>query len=198
MSYTKTNEKIWDISLLGMFTAIVVVLQLFAPAIKIGMFSFSLVLLPIVIGAALADSPLAGGWLGLVFGGAVLLSPETVPFWQFSAVGTVVVVLSKGILAGLAAGVVYRLLAKKNKTAAVIAAAVVCPVVNTGVFALGSYLFFWQLIKEWAGAAEYANAAAYLFLIIIGLNFLLELGTNLLLSPVAVRLIQFGKGKALR
>ena len=47
----KKNTKI--IAGTGLLTAIVVVLQLFGSAIKFGPFSISLVLLPIVVGAAL-------------------------------------------------------------------------------------------------------------------------------------------------
>ena len=58
---------------LGLMTAIVIVLQLVGGAIRFGTFSISLVLLPIVVGAALYGRG-AGAWLGFVFGAAVILS----------------------------------------------------------------------------------------------------------------------------
>ncbi|MBO5326582.1 MAG: ECF transporter S component, partial [Clostridia bacterium] len=51
----------------AMLTALVVVLQLVGSFIRFGPFSISLVLIPIVIGAATCG-PYIGAWLGLVFG----------------------------------------------------------------------------------------------------------------------------------
>jgi hypothetical protein len=72
----------------------------------------------------------------------------------------------------------------------VIAAAVVCPVVNTGVFLLGCQVFFLETISAWGAAAGFENAASYMFLGLAGVNFLIELGVNILLAPVIVRLIK--------
>ena len=52
---------------MGILTAIVIVLQFVASAIKFGPFSITLVLAPIIIGAALYGWK-AGAWLGAVFG----------------------------------------------------------------------------------------------------------------------------------
>ena len=57
----------------GLFAAIIVVLQLIGGGIRFGTFSISLVLVPIVVGTAVYGWQM-GGWLGLVFGAAVLLS----------------------------------------------------------------------------------------------------------------------------
>ncbi|MGN1128314.1 MAG: ECF transporter S component, partial [Candidatus Flemingiibacterium sp.] len=133
-------SKVQKLTLLALLTAIVVVLQLLGSFIRFGGFSISLVLVPIVIGAALLGVG-AGGWLGLVFGVTVLLSGDAALFLGFNVPGTIIAVLGKGVLAGLAAGAVYRLLEGKNTLLATIAAAVVCPVVNTGVFFIGCYAF---------------------------------------------------------
>ncbi len=61
------NEKTKKIVGIGIFTAIVVVLQLLGSFIRFGTFSISLVLIPIVVGAALYGIG-AGAWLGLAFG----------------------------------------------------------------------------------------------------------------------------------
>ncbi len=93
----------------GLFTAIVVVLQYLGSFIKFGPFSISLVLVPIVIGAALYGRT-AGAWLGFVFSVVVLLQPDTALFYQANFAGTIITVLLKGTLAGLLAGVVYKAL----------------------------------------------------------------------------------------
>ena len=183
--------------LLAIFTAIVVVLQFIGAFIRFGPFSISLVLLPIVVGTALTGVG-AGAWLGFVFGFAVLMSGDAAPFMAVSPLATVLVVLLKGTLAGLAAGAVYRAFEKKGKTVAAVLAAIVCPIVNTGVFILGTYVFFLPTIKTWGTAEGFSNATAYIFIGMVGVNFLFELGSNLLLSPVIIRLIQYGQDRRTR
>ena len=173
---------------MGILTAIVIVLQVFASAIKFGQFSITLVLAPIIIGAALFG-PLAGGWLGLVFGIVVLFQPDTSTFLTINAFGTVVVCLLKGLLAGLAAGVVYHLLKEKNETAAVVTAGIVCPVVNTGVFLLGCLVFFLDTVRSWGAGAGYENVGAYFLFGFVGINFVVELAINLVLSATIVRIL---------
>ncbi len=177
---------------LGLFTAIVVVLQLLAVGLRaLGLFSISLVLVPIVVGAA-AYGKKGGAWLGFVFGLAVLLSGDANVFLAIDPVGTVVTVLLKGIACGFFAGLCYYLLRQKNFLA-VLVAAVVCPVVNTGVFLLGCRVFFFDAVSQWAAAAGFENVGAYMLIGLIGINFFIELGVNLVLAPVANRLIAFNK-----
>lgn len=177
---------------LGLFTAIVVVLQIFASGIRVGVFSVSLVLLPIVVGAALYGWK-GGGWLGFVFGLTVLLSGDAALFLSVDPFGAIVTVLVKGTACGLLAGLVYKLLRGFGKTLPVMAAAIICPLVNTGLFLLGCKLFFMDTISGWAASAGYESAGTYMILGLAGGNFLIELGIDLVLSPVIVRLIRIGK-----
>ena len=181
---------------MGILTAIVIVLQFVASAIKFGPFSITLVLAPIIIGAALYGWK-AGAWLGAVFGIMVLATGDAAAFLAINAPGTVITCILKGALAGLAAGIVYKLLAKKNQLAAVITAGIVCPVVNTGCFLLGCLLFFLDTVKEWGAGAGYENVGAYLLFGFVGLNFLVEMGINLVLSTAIVRILKIvNKGGA--
>ncbi len=177
---------------IAVFTAIVVVLQLMGAFIRFGPFSISLVLIPIVVGAALYG-PGAGAWLGFVFGAVVLLSGDAGPFLAVNVLGTIVTVLAKGALAGLAAGLVFRAFQERRSMLAVTLSAIVCPVVNTGVFLLGCLLFFLPTIREWGAAAGFPNVGAYMILGLVGGNFLFELLLNLILSPVIYRLICIGR-----
>ena len=177
---------------IGLFTAIVAVLQFIGGGIKFGMFSISLVLVPIVVGSAVYGWK-AGAWLGFAFGGAVLLSGDAAAFLAINVPATVGVVLAKGLLCGLVAGLVYKLLEKVNRYVAVFAAAIICPVVNTGVFLLGCQFFFLETVAQWGEALGFENAAAYMFLGLAGVNFLIELGVNIVLAPMIVRLIRSGK-----
>ena len=97
-------------------------------------------------------------------------------------------------LAGLLSGLVYKALENKNRTLAVAVAAVVCPVVNTGVFLIGCLLFFMETIGGWADAMGFgANVGQYMIVGLVGANFIFELLFNVVLSPVVVRLIRIGK-----
>lgn len=178
---------------LGLFTAIVVVLQLLAVGLRVlGLFSISLVLVPIVVGAAVYGWK-GGAWLGFAFGLSVLLSGDAAAFLAVDAPGTIATVLAKGVCCGFAAGLVYKLLAKKNTALAVGAAAVVCPIVNTGVFLLGCLVFFMDTIRAWGAAAGFENVGSYMILGLVGANFLIEFAVDLVLIPVITRLIRVGK-----
>ena len=193
MTQTNARFNLRQITLGAMLTAIVVLLQVLANFIQpVPGVSITLVLVPIVVGAALLG-PLWGGWLGFVFALTVLLSGGAASFLPISFFGTVLTVIVKGVCAGLAAGCVYALLEKKNQYLAIICAAVVCPAVNTGIFFLGCRLFFWDTVSTWGVAAGYENTAAFLFLGLAGINFLIELGINVVLAPVILRLVRLGK-----
>lgn len=179
----------------AVLTAIVVVLQFMAPLFRFTAFSLSFVLVPIVLGAALCGVGVST-WLGFVFGVVVLISGDAASFLAVDIAGTIVTVLAKGIACGFAAGVVYKLLEKKSVFLAVLAAAVACPITNTGVFLLGCLVFFLDTIKEWGTALGYENAVAYMFLGLAGVSFIIELFINIVLSPVIVRLINLRKKAA--
>ncbi len=176
--------------LCAIMTALVIILQFMGAFIKLGTFSISLVLVPIVIGAAICGVG-AGGWLGFVFGVVVLLSGDAAAFLAVSVPGTIITVLVKGIACGLLAGLTYKLLEKYNTFVAVVAAACICPIVNTGVFLIGCLIFFMDTVAMWAEAAGLSgDVGRYMIIGLVGANFLFELLFNIVLSPVIVRLLK--------
>lgn len=181
---TKTQKVVGT----GLFTAIIVALQMLASAIKFGPFSITLVLAPIVIGAALYGIG-AGAWLGLTFGVTVLISGDAAAFLTINPIGTVLTVIAKGMVAGIVAAVIYKAIEKKNKTVAVVAAGIACPIVNTGIFLIGCYLFF----REWLIAVFGTTGFATVITGLVSVNFAVELGINMLLASVIVRIIDLGK-----
>lgn len=174
---------------LGLLTAIVVVMQFISMGLRFGTFSITLTLIPIVVGAALYGW-VSGAWLGFVFGVSVLLTGDANAFLAVNIPGTITTVLVKGILAGLCAGLVYELISKKNQIAAVLVSAVIAPVVNTGIFILGSYVFFFDYLS---GLAEGTNLFVFILVALVGINFFIELGTNLVLNPAILQIIRIGK-----
>lgn len=190
----KTNRQAEKIALTALLTALVAILSYFGGFIKIGgLASISLTLIPVVLGAALQGA-WVGAWLGLVSGAVFFMTADAAFWFGLSIPGTVITVLLKGALSGLCAGLVYQLLAKKNRYLAVFASAVVAPVVNTGIFLLGCLVFFMDTVS--AGAlAEGTSVAAYLLVAFVGLNFVFELLANVILSPVILRLLNIRKKK---
>ena len=173
---------------ISIMSAIVVVLQLLGQFIKFGPVSVSLVLIPIVVGAAMYG-PTAGAVLGGVFSIVVLLQPDTAFFYGISFFGTVITVLVKGTLAGLLSGLTFQMLRHKNEWVAVGLAAMVCPLVNTGIFALGCRLFFWDALAQMGNG----NAMFALLTIMIGFNFVAEFAVNVICSPIIVRILHAAK-----
>ena len=188
---TKNSQAVKNLAIGGILTALVVVLQMLGQFIKLGPFAISLVLIPIVLGAALCDYKIST-WLGFIFG-VVVLFTDAAAFLAVSVPGTIITVLVKGTLCGLVAGLIYKLFEKKNRYLAVTLAAIACPIVNTGIFLLGCVVFFLDTIKEWGAAGGFTNVAQFLIVGMVGLNFLVELSVNIFLSPIVVRLLDFSK-----
>lgn len=183
------NNKVKNIVGIGLFSAIVVVLQLIFGNVTIGGTPINPVLVPVVVGGAIYGWK-AGAWLGFLSGVAILITGAAALFMGFHLEGTIITVLLKGTLSGLAAAAVYGLLHRKNETLAVFTAAVVCPLVNTGIFLLGCWVFF---LKDLTAMANGANVFGYILTVFVGINILVEVGINVLLSPAITRLIKIGK-----
>ena len=183
----------------AMFAAVVVVLQTFV-AIPVGVFTITLTLVPIMLGAILFG-PASGAILGATFGITVAVQVATgaageasfVMFTQAPFI-TIVLCILKGTAAGWVSGLIYKALAKNEKNKlAVILSAVACPIVNTGIFCLGLTVFYNNLLNTWAIGGGYANAFTFIMLSLIGLNFIIEFAVNVLLIPVALRMIKIVK-----
>lgn len=186
------KRKSMGIAILGLFAAITVVLQILSYSVKIGTFNLSLVLIPIILAATLYG-PKYGAILGGVFGVVVTLASafgldtggqilfQSAPFL------TTLVCMVKGVLAGFLAGVISTPFMKKgNSFLGVIMAAIVTPIVNTGVFVLGMFVCFYDTLTAWAGGTE---VVYYAVVGLVGVNFLIEFAINLLLSPAVLRVI---------
>ena len=69
-----------------------------------------------------------------------------------------------------------------------IAAGIVSPVVNTGLFLLGLFFLFPTYLEAWAtGAGQ--TVITYMIFTMVSINFVLELLINLVLSTVIVRVV---------
>ena len=191
---TQRRSQIQKLALMALLTAMVAVLAYFGGFIKIGgLASISLTLIPVVIGSALCGSG-AGAWLGGVSGVIFFATPDAAFWFGLSIPGTIITVMVKGILAGFCAGLVYKLLEKHNRYLAVIASAIVCPLVNTGIFLVGCLIFFMDAVKSMA-LSEGVSIFAYLIIFFVGLNFVFELLANIIVSPAILRIINIREKK---
>ncbi len=191
---SKANKKFdtYRLTALGILTAIIIVLQIFSTFVKFGPFSITLALIPIVIGAAMFGAG-AGAYLGAVFGVVVLLmcvfgaDVGGAMVWNASPLLCALLVILKGTLAGFEAGVHYRALESSNKIVATVVAALVSPLVNTGIFILGMMIFFKDILAAWAGGSD---VLYYIIFVMTGVNFLVEVGTNIVLCPVVAKIME--------
>lgn len=198
MSNAKTNT--FKLTGLGILTAIIIVLQVFTTFVRFGPFSITLALIPIVVGAAMYGKG-AGAYLGAVFSVVVVIMCITggdvggAMVWAANPFMCVIMCMLKGTVAGFLAGWMYELIAPKNQLLGVIIAALVSPIANTGIFIIGMLLFFKDTLAAWAGGSDLLT---YIIMGLTGVNFLVELGVNLVLSPIVVKIIEAVKkaGKA--
>lgn len=192
---TKTHAKTLKMVQIALLAAIVVILQLFFSAVRVGPVTLNFVLVPIVI-ASVFIGPLAGFCVGAFAGVTTFIQVFTSadPFYIFlmtnNPVATAVICILKTALAGLLAGFVYNGIKKlsggKSRSLGAIVPAVVCPVVNTGLFCLGMYLFFGNAFLNDAAYASVVAGNLFYFIVIIlvGWNFVIELLLNVILCPL--------------
>ncbi len=198
LSKSKSDASTRRLTGLSMLTAIVAVLTVLGTFIRFGPFTITLSLAPIVVGAALYG-PSAGAILGTVFGVVVLLTG--IAGWDggtvmlllgISPVALVLVCVLKGTGAGWVSGLVYRAISKHNEKLAVLVAGILCPVTNTGLFIIGMLLFFTSTLESWASGQ---GVLYYIIFGLTGINFLVELAINIILSSGITAIIKYTKGR---
>lgn len=188
----KTKEKTLRLVSLGILSAIIIVLQVITTYFPTKPFPITLALIPIIIGSALFDEK-AGAFLGGVFSVVVILmcvigaDVGGAMVWNANPFLCVLVCMTKGIAAGYVSGLVYRLLSKANSVVATFLAGIIAPIVNTGIFILGLVLFFRPILAQWAGGSD---TLYYILFGLTGVNFLVEVGVNMILSPVIVSILK--------
>ena len=190
------NTKIFRMVGIALLMALVLVMQFLSGIIpSVSGFSFSLVLIPVVLGAA-AFGPGAGAILGATFGAIVYINCVTgadvggAMVFQANPALCFLVVMGKGILAGLGSGFVYKIVKPRNAYLAMICAAVVCPVINTGVFLAAMFTFFIDVLSAWA---QGGNVIGYALSGLVLANFVPELIINVVFSPAGQRILHVTK-----
>lgn len=180
-----------NVTYFAILLALVVVLQLFGSVLKIGATQLSFVLVPIVL-CGMVLGPWWAATLGFVFGVIVFLQglfgadAFTAVLINDHPLITALTCLGKGFCCGLASGYCYKLVKNKDETAASFISAAICPIVNTGLFILGALL-----MSDTLSANFVADGSTVIYFLIIGcagVNFIVELGINLICAPAIHRI----------
>lgn len=180
---------------LSLLAAIIVVLQGLALGTSaLWQTSINLTLIPIALGAMILG-PGAGAFLGFVCGAVVFLcgvfnlDKFTAILFQNNPLITAGICFVKTTVAGLVAGWIYRLLKDKLPTVSVFLVSALIPIINTGLFILGSFLIT-ETIQSQFGTGSYTNILLFIVLGLALPGFVLEFPLNVVLSPALKHIIK--------
>ncbi len=183
------SKKETNVAVVGIFAALVIVLQFLSAFVKIGNFPLTLTLIPIVLGAVLYG-PKVGAILGGVFGAVVVvccftgIDPGGAILVQANPWLTSAVCIAKGILAGVLPAFVFKAFGEKHQYAGTVVSAVVAPIGNTGLFLICMLVFFKDILVSWAGGSD---TVYYIFTGLTGWNFVIETAINIVAAPLLFR-----------
>lgn len=194
---SRTSKKTLKLVELAIFIAIVFVLQIVGTVFPLSFLgvSLSFVLIPIVVGGILTGRS-GGAVLGFVFGIATVVgglsgmdafTATLINFNGLTAFWTILLCIVKATAAGFFAAAAYQLIEKKNKYAAVFTAAITAPVVNTGLFVLGSLTVLSDAISTSFAGGE--NLITFVLIVLAGKNFIAELLINVIFAPAIYSVI---------
>lgn len=193
----KTKSSILKLVQMGLLSGLIILLQTVFVIPLPGSLTLTLTMVPIVVGAVLYGAK-AGAFLGGVFG--VLVSVMAVQgqlglltnmMVAYNPVLTVAICMLKGIAAGWLAGLVNGAF-KKRPLIGIFTAAAVAPLVNTGIFVAGMLTVFRGVMLDFADGIGMGGVGALYFAIVVlvGINFVIEFGANLLLSPAISSIVK--------
>lgn len=183
MAYRGNMNKITTkhIVITGLFLALEIIFQIIGNYLQFGPVNINLSLITIVL-AGVICGPLSGAVVGFFNGLMALLSPSTLAlFMPISPIGTVLACLLKTTIAGLVAGFVFQGLRNKNKVIALLLSSALVPIINTTIFATCSLVFFRPFLESGV-SYSFPNIGAFLIFGVIGINFLFEIATTVILS----------------
>lgn len=193
------NEKTRWLVQLAMWTALTLILAFvpFLGYITIGPFSITTVHIPVIIGAVMLG-PVAGAFLGLVFGitsiiQATIQMPITAfmfsPFVPFGNFNSVIVAIVPRVLVGIFAAYIYKFIKIKDKKGyiASLTAGIVGALTNTVFVLSGVYVFFGQ---QYAASSKIPFSA--LFGVLLGV-----VATNGVVEAIVAAVVVTAVTKAL-
>ncbi len=193
------KSKISQFTSISILIAVTVVLQTLGAVfpIKVAGISISLVMIPItvaacffgikggaIIGAAFGLTVFVHSIIGLDAAGATIFAIS--PFFTFCITAV------RGMLAGVLTAVIFKLV--KNIKASwlkYMITGLCSTILNTGIFIAFYVLLFKELLVSAAEAGGYANNVfGFIIVAVVGINFIFEALTTLLLSPAVCKAVE--------
>lgn len=183
------NKRIVDCAILS---ALAIVLQLVSTLLKYGGVSLTLALVPVVIACvtlkwyglivsgALGGTILVQCIVGVDEGGSYMFSYNPV----FTVIGSVIRLLIAAAVLVLIINATEKF--NESKWRSILVSALM-PVLNTGIFIIMFVTMFNDLLYESAGATD---AFTYIIVALVGINFIVELGTCVLICPPILYALQ--------
>ena len=170
----------------AVLAALIFIFQIIGNYVSIAGISINLALIPIAIGAILY-----GPWSGLLLGAinGICVLPGSGLFLSINPFLTVLVCILKTGLAGFIAGWLFKLFKNKATVPGMFICSFIVPVINTGIFTIAAFTIFKMGLIEYFGI-EQANFASFLFVSLIGINFIFEIVSILVLSPSIVMILK--------
>ena len=176
----KNNTR--NIVITGLLLALEIIFQILGNYFKIGLVNINLTLVTVVLAGVLCG-PMSAAIVGFFNGLMALLAPDTLAiFMPINPYATVVICFAKCTVAGIVASYIYKLISRKNKFMALVTASALVPIINTGLFSLGALVFFRPFLESGVGEV-FPNIGAFLIFGVIGVNFLVELASTVILAP---------------
>lgn len=196
---TKNSERIRKTVLLAVLIAIMLLFS-FTPIdyLKVGAIEITFMCIPVAVGAILLG-PACGALLGAVFGVTSFvqcfgLSAFGTFLFSVQPVYTALVCILPRILCGYLTGLIFRAVAKhdKTKTLCYFAASLATPLLNTLLFMGALLLCFWHMDLFTAKMAEWGlpTGGVFIFLIsFIGINGAIEAAVNFLAGGAVAKAV---------
>lgn len=185
-----------NVALLGILTALVIVLQLFGSAIPMFGITLNFSLIPIALAGILLGY-VGGAIVGFVCGLVVFITtaimggePVTANLFQTDPVILTIMCIGKTTVAGLVSGLIYKLISKRNNFVAVSVGSIAIPVINTTIYVLGMLLMKDSLIAYMGWDFNSTWLVFATILSIIWLNFVLEMVITIIFTPLTYRVIR--------
>lgn len=181
-NYFMNNKKF---SIISIFAALIIILQLLSTYINFGGFPITLTLVPIIVAGATLG-PEVGCIMGIIFGFMVSImvicgmDPSGAIMFSIHPVITVLTCLIKGAAAGYVGSIVYQKIT--NKRTAIVFSSIITPIINTLFLYISLILFF---------ESSFASMVAAF----MSINFVIELLTNILLAPGLLNVIKRAKNR---
>lgn len=185
-----------NVALLGILTALVIVLQLFGSSIPMFGITLNFSLIPIALAGILLGY-LGGAIVGFVCGLVVFITtavmggePVTANLFQTDPVILTTMCIGKTTVAGLVSGLLYKLISKRNNLVAVSVGSIAIPVINTTIYVLGMLLMKDSLIAYMGWDFNSTWLVFATIFSIIWLNFVLEMVITIIFTPLTYRVIR--------